>query len=152
VTNAAPEKIWFHSKNPETGWLSNFSPHRFDLDDRAWPSVEHYYQAQKFPGQPVAERIRAAAKPVIALKLAQVHAASRRSDWDSVKINVMARALEAKFAGNRTLRAKLLETGDSELIHLSKSDKFWGRSEEGEGANQLGELLMALRTKLRAGS
>ena len=38
---------FYHPDNPH-GWLSNFSPHGFHLDGHDWPTVEHYFQAQKF--------------------------------------------------------------------------------------------------------
>lgn len=43
-------KVW-----DRYGALSNFSPHPVRLPDaggtpRDWPTVEHYYQAQKFAG------------------------------------------------------------------------------------------------------
>ncbi len=144
-----PDEIWFTSKDPQTGWLSNFSPHGFELSGLRWPSVEHYYQAQKYPGNPVAARIRAAEKPAIARKIGQDRSLSVRPDWNEAKTQVMARAVGAKFEQNRALREKLLATGAAELIHFSKSDPFWGRDRDGKGENRLGEILMALREELR---
>jgi hypothetical protein len=53
-----PMAIWFYSKSPEYGWLSNFSEHAFTLDGVRWPSVEHFYQEQKYVGTAAADRIR----------------------------------------------------------------------------------------------
>jgi len=142
-------EIWFHSKDPETSWLSNFSPNGFELSATRWPSVEHYYQAQKYPNDPVFARIRAAEKAAIARKIGQDRSLSPRTDWNEIKIEVMATAIRAKFTQNRALRAKLLATDAAELIHFSKSDKFWGRERDGAGQNRLGELFMALREDLR---
>jgi ribA/ribD-fused uncharacterized protein len=140
--------ICFYSKSPEYGWLSNFSEHGFSLDGVSWPSVEHYYQAQKYAGTEAAERIRQADSPLKARKAGQDRSLVPRPDWDAVKEEVMRRAVRAKFEQNRRLREQLLATGEEELIHESGSDRFWGRSKEGAGENRLGAILMEVREAL----
>ncbi len=141
--------IWFNSKSPEYGWLSNFSEHPFVLDGLRWPSVEHYYQAQKYAGTEAAERIRRADSPLKARKAGQDRSLSPRADWDATKEAVMRRAVRAKFEQHRRLRELLLATGDEELVHQSGSDLFWGHSPEGVGENRLGRILMEVRRDLR---
>jgi hypothetical protein len=141
--------ILFYSKSPEYGWLSNFSEHGFTLDGVRWPSVEHFYQAQKYAGTDAAERIRRADTPRKARKAGQDRSLSPRSDWDGVKEAVMRRAVRAKFEQNRRVRELLLATGDEELVHETSSDLFWGRSPEGVGDNRLGAILMEVRQALR---
>jgi N-glycosidase YbiA len=48
--------IWCYSKTPGYEWLSNFADCRFTLDGVRWPSIEHYYQAQKYAGSPLAPK------------------------------------------------------------------------------------------------
>ena len=40
--------IRFFSKSETHREFSNFAPFPIDLDGKRWPTVEHYYQAQKF--------------------------------------------------------------------------------------------------------
>jgi ribA/ribD-fused uncharacterized protein len=141
--------IWFNSKSPEYRWLSNFSEHPFVLDGLRWPSVEHYYQAQKYAGTEAAERIRRAESPLKARKAGQDRSLSPRADWDGSKEQVMRGAVRAKFEQHRRLRELLLATEDEELIHQSGSDLFWGRNAEGLGENRLGSILMEVRQELR---
>jgi ribA/ribD-fused uncharacterized protein len=141
--------IWFYSKSPEYGWLSNFSEDGFRLAGVRWPSVEHFYQAQKYAGTEAAERIRRAETPLKARKAGQDRSLHPRADWDAVKEEVMRQAIRAKFEQNRRLRDLLLATGDEELVHESSSDLFWGRSREGVGENRLGAILMEVRQELR---
>ena len=141
--------IWFYSKSADSSWLSNFSEHPIVLEGIRWPSVEHYYQAQKYAGTEAAERIRRAASAQQARKAGQDRSLSPRPDWDTHKEEVMGRAVRAKFEQHRQLRELLLATGDEELIHQSGSDLFWGRSPEGVGENRLGLILMAVRQALR---
>lgn len=42
------------------GCFSDFSAHGFELDGHAWPSSEHYFQAQKFTDTRHADLIRPA--------------------------------------------------------------------------------------------
>ena len=63
--------ISFYSKSPEYGWLSNFSEHGFTLEGVRWPSVEHFYQAQKYAGAETQDRIRKADTPRKARKAGQ---------------------------------------------------------------------------------
>jgi N-glycosidase YbiA len=142
--------IQFSSKSVEFGWLSNFSPDAFTLDGVRWPSVEHYYQAQKFAGTQVADRIRRADTPLKARKAGQDRSLVPRSDWDEVKEDVMRHALQAKFAQNRRVRDRLVATGDEVLIHESGSDLWWGQNPDGAGANRLGVIIMEIRAALRS--
>jgi hypothetical protein len=72
-----------------------------------------------------------------------------RADWDAVKLDIMRRAVEAKFAQNRQARERLLATGEEEVIHESKTDLFWGQSRDGLGDNHLGAIIMEVRKALR---
>ena len=42
--------IYFYSVREEYGCFSNFSAHAITLKGKRWPTTEHYFQAQKFPG------------------------------------------------------------------------------------------------------
>lgn len=143
--------IWFYSKSPSHSWLSNFSDHAVLIDGVRWPSVEHYYQAQKYDDAATRELIMSAATALEAKKKGSNRSLSVRSDWDDVKESVMRKAVLAKFEQHRLLRSQLLETGEEMLCHESNDDLFWGCTRDGIGENRLGKILIDLRSKLHAG-
>ena len=68
-----------------------------------------------------------------------------REDWLEVRTIEMWKVLQAKFDGHPDLLAKLVATGDEEIIEGNTwNDKFWGVC-NGEGRNHLGTMLMAIR-------
>ena len=68
-----------------------------------------------------------------------------REDWNKIKLNTMYEILEAKFEGNPDLLAKLIATGDEEIVEGNTwNDTYWGKC-NGKGENQLGILLMTIR-------
>nr|CAD2208945.1 unnamed protein product [Meloidogyne enterolobii] len=80
--------------------------------------------------------------------------------WRKVKRNVMLTGLRAKFEQNVQLFNMLIETEEALLIEASQTDTFWGIgcSLHGEeiksidnwkGSNQMGNLLMKLRTEFQ---
>ena len=141
--------ILFYSKSPQYFWLSNFSPHGFTLEGLRWSSVEHYYQAHKYPHTATFEQIRNAPTPLKARKTARNRSLVIRSDWSEVKETVMLRGVYAKFEQNRQLRKRLVATGQEKLIHRSAKDLYWGQNDEGSGENRLGKLLMEVRQQLQ---
>lgn len=60
---------FFYSTIGPFGCFSNFSRQGFELDGRYWLTSEHYFQAQKFPDSPHAERIAKARTPKEAARL-----------------------------------------------------------------------------------
>ncbi len=144
--------IFFFSKSTDYAWLSNFSEHAITLDGQRWPSVEHFYQAQKYVDQQIVQRIRQSDSPQKARKTGQDRSLVTRPDWESTKVSVMQRAVSAKFEQHRRLKDLLAKTGAEEIVHQSSSDLFWGRNETGEGENRLGELIMEIRKDLASRS
>lgn len=75
-----------------------------------------------------------------------------RQDWDRVKVDKMRDAVLVKFVANPELAAKLLATGEEELIEGNKrGDTFWGVAPPppfGKGQNMLGKVLMETRDLL----
>lgn len=141
------EIIKFYRQGDPWGEFSNFSAHPIELDGQRWPTSEHYFQAQKFNDPETREKIRTAPGPGAAARLGR-RLPGLRSDWEEVKESVMLDALRAKFTQHRRLRAKLLSTGDAELVEHTKNDSYWADGGDGSGQNRLGVLLMQLRAEL----
>jgi len=146
------KRILFYKVNEPYGGFSNFSPHPIELKGLAWPTSEHYFQAQKFVGTEHEEVIRAAKSPMVAARMGRSRQRPLRPQWESVKDEIMREALRAKFAQHSSLRALLLSTGDAELVEHTTNDRYWADGGDGSGRNRLGELLMELRSELRTES
>lgn len=123
----------------EHDFLSNFFG-----DDGT--DVERYYQSEKTINPKDRFTILMATSPAQAKKLGRQ--VKMRSGWDDMKLEVMRELLEWKFS-DPELAAKLLATGDEELVEGNTwGDTYWGIC-RGKGENHLGRLLMDIRGQLR---
>lgn len=144
------EPIRFYHSDQLWGWLSNFSHHAVCVHDRVWPSVEHYYQSQKFIGTLNEEAIRLAETPTQAkLRAEELGKTHRREDWELVKEQIMLDGLRAKFRQHPDLGRMLLRTAERTLAEHTALDSYWGDGGNGAGKNRLGVLLMQVRAELR---
>lgn len=129
----------------EYAFLSNFYSSPIQYEGIVYPTVEHMFQALKALDMETRKKIANAATPGQAKRLGR--SVALREDWEEVKVDVMRTALQLKFS-NPALRAKLIATGDAELIEGNTwNDRFWGVC-RGTGKNMLGLLLMELRCSL----
>jgi len=72
-----------------------------------------------------------------------------RSDWESVKFEIMKSIVTEKFKQNPTLLKKLKETGDKDLFEANYwNDRIWGCDPDGNGQNKLGKILIEVRKDL----
>jgi ribA/ribD-fused uncharacterized protein len=75
-----------------------------------------------------------------------------REGWADYRLRAMGDALAAKFTQNPELGQALLTTGEARLVEGNTwGDTYWGVY-RGRGDNQLGRLLMGLRSLLREAS
>ncbi|XP_006648632.1 riboflavin biosynthesis protein PYRR, chloroplastic [Oryza brachyantha] len=155
--------ISFYKTWDTFGAFSNFSPHPIHMPDETgdyftWLTVEHYYQAHKFIGvdspqaREIIQEIKLAKSPEEAARIGRTRQREFqelvRPDWDSIKTDVMYRAIKCKFSTYSHLTDMLLSTAGSVLVEASPHDLFWGGGREGEGMNYLGRLLMQLRSEI----
>jgi ribA/ribD-fused uncharacterized protein len=117
-----------------------------EADPKVWPSVEHYYQAMKFPSEPeYQEQIRQSPSAATAKKMGNSPTHSLRGDWEQIKDRVMKAALVEKFKQNPTLLSLLQKTDPKPIHYISKVDAYWGT----KGLNRLGALLEEVRRDLK---
>jgi ribA/ribD-fused uncharacterized protein len=140
---------FYRERDLPYGCFSNFSKHGFELDGRRWPTVEHYFQAWKFPGHAQFDAIRTVKSPMEAKWLGNARKTPLRADWEQVKDDIMRQAVRAKFAANDDIRAVLLGTGEARIVEDAKNDYYWGIGATGNGKNMLGKILMEVRAELR---
>jgi ribA/ribD-fused uncharacterized protein len=140
--------IEFSSKSLKYSEFSNFYAAPFVIDGQTWQTVEHYFQAAKFLGDPLQELIRTAKTPQQAKKLGRTRSPAFRADWETVKESVMEIALKAKFTQNQPLADLLKSTGNTELREKAFWDSYWGTGRNGRGRNRMGHLLQDLRDNL----
>src|SRR5580704_7181984 len=75
----ADNRIQYFGRDREMfGFLSHFHPSPIQLDGEVWPTVEHYYQAQKSSDPAYRQAIRDALHPGMAKRLAPPPAAPSR--------------------------------------------------------------------------
>jgi ribA/ribD-fused uncharacterized protein len=138
--------IYFYSPRGKYGFLANFSNHPIAIEGEIWQTVEHYYQAQKFPTEPsILSEVKAAQTPAQAKGTARKYHKHVRPDWSRIKETVMHRAVEAKFVQHPELVARLLATEGAKIVELARDDAYWGVGPDGHGLNRMGEIIMHLR-------
>ncbi|BAY26076.1 hypothetical protein NIES2100_58870 [Calothrix sp. NIES-2100] len=144
--------IYFYKVWQPYGCFSNFSPHGIKIQGTYWPTVEHYYQAQKFVGSidaVIIPVIHNARTPEEAAALGRCSSRQIRADWCQVKTQVMREAVLKKFLTHAEIRDILLDTGDEILVENSPNDYFWGCGVNQTGENHLGKVLMSVREEIR---
>lgn len=154
VSETEDNRILFYNRDREQyGFLSNFHPSPFVLDGQQWPDVEHYYVAMKSTDPQYQQQVLSLPTPGKAKRFGSPEKMVKagfalRPDWEQVKLQLMFRAVMAKFAQNAQLAQALKATGNAELIEDSLTDLFWGSGADGSGKNWLGQMLMQVRSKL----
>mmetsp|Transcript_64634 Transcript_64634/g.182256 ORF Transcript_64634/g.182256 Transcript_64634/m.182256 type:complete len:196 (+) Transcript_64634:2-589(+) len=140
----------------EVAHTDNFFEATFVLDGVQWPTCEHFYQAAKFAederaqARSAVEEIRSAPSPHRAWSRAQRHGELLREDWEYVKVNVMYRAVAAKYSQYPEYAKELAATTGG--IQTAVSTVDWQRMnrlilervrEEARSADQRNEKRLA---------
>lgn len=127
-------------------FLSNFYESYTTINHIVYPTIEHFFQAQKAMNIEERNSIIEASSPDIAKAIGRK--VQLRPDWEEIKDQVMYDGVKAKFTKNPILKIKLLATGDAELIEGNWwNDTYWGVC-KGVGKNKLGQILMRVRDEL----
>lgn len=133
----------------ENEYLTNFYPSIVVVDNEAYPTVEHAFQAAKTDDLTLKAKIRSASTAREAKKIGST--VPLIQDWDQKRLDVMASLVNQKFTEHLDLKLRLLATGNRELIQGNTyKDRFWGQDQSGVGENHLGKILMAVRAQIRA--
>lgn len=133
----------------EYRWLSNFWKASVEYEGMVFPTVENAYQAAKVLDREQ-RHVFKNVKPAEAKRLGS-KVMDRGDDWKDVNLGIMRHLVRQKFFRHNNLRRLLLGTGDSYIVEENNwGDKFWG-AVNGDGENNLGQIIMGVREELRAG-
>lgn len=146
--NRRKQTIKFSGPAGRLGYLSNSYQAVFYEEGISWPSVEHYFQAHKFPNIPYYDIIRTAPTPEKAKEYGRSSKYKILSNWDKIREDIMRNAMRLKFSQNLILREALKDTKNNHIEYDSDED-FWGNGTKGNGQNLMGECLMAIREELK---
>lgn len=139
-------KFW-KTRDPY-GCFSNFSKHSIIVDDKIYPTTEHFYQSKKFLDPESQEKIRLLKTARESKDIASAMQ-GLRPDWEEVKYGIMMDALRYKVQQHEEIKQELLNTGDEEIGEDSPYDFVWGIGADGTGKNLLGKAWMEVREELR---
>jgi hypothetical protein len=130
-------------------FLSNYyaTALTIEYEGETYKSVEHAYQAAKTDNQEIRLKIKNAPAPGDAKRLGK--GIILKEDWDDKKYDIMEKLVRYKFTMNKEMGERLLKTGDVQLIEGNTwGDVYWGVC-NGKGQNNLGKILMGVRSELR---
>ena len=150
------ETVSFRRTKEKFGGLSNMaSGFTVNVNGVRILTSEALYQACRYPDRPDVQRLIIEQRsPMTAKMKGKRYLHHTRSDWSSVRVNVMRWCLRVKLAQNRdNFGELLLSTGDAPIVEDSRKDDFWGAKRVNGllvGINALGRLLMELREELKS--
>ncbi|MEI6042024.1 MAG: NADAR family protein [bacterium] len=151
------EKFAIHNENEIKGFfgeyrfLSNFWPAKVFLDNVEYSSVELAYQAAKW--KPESRQFFSTCTELdsIDFNRQNIPDGYPTAIWDSIKLSIMEDLVKQKFDPkiNPENYQKLQSTNNKHLEEMNWwGDIFWGTTENGDGENNLGKLLMAVRKNI----
>lgn len=130
--------------------FSNVHPAKIMYKGYVFPSVEHFFQAMKFPESEWASMIRMTWQQT----KAKGKDTSFRPNWHDIKYQVMEWGLRQKFRYGTDNANKLIAHGDPLVEWNYWHDNDWGNCTCGrlecqvEGQNNLGKILTRIRDDL----
>ena len=132
----------------EYRFLSNFFPSPFVYEDISYPTVEHFFQAQKTLDY--SERLRISKYKTPGVAKREGRKLLLRENWEEMKQQIMMLGLMYKFMKHPVLSEKLKQTTGEYLEEGNRwGDTYWGTDlSTGIGKNTLGKMLMAIRALL----
>ncbi|KAE8231928.1 hypothetical protein CF326_g3048 [Tilletia indica] len=145
-----PVKIFFGVETEPFFFLSNFFPSTLSFGPHKFLTAEALFQAAKF-GSWTALRDSIIKTTWAEDMMDKVQRWSKHvpHDWEERRLEVMKEVQTLKYAQYEQLRARLIQTGDCDLIYKSNTDNFFGCGQDGQGLNHLGRILMDIRTSSR---
>ena len=72
-----------------------------------------------------------------------------KSNWETIKLDVMEEGLFNKYMQNKDICQKLLNTGNRKIVEATTKEFYWGCGIDGTGKNQFGNLLVKVRERIR---
>lgn len=133
----------------EYRFLSNFWPCKLNIDGINFTSVEQYYQYQKSNDTEYRNKILSCKTPGQTKRLSKTITITNQ--FIKNRLSIMEKGVTEKFRQNPELKTKLLLTGNVELQEGNRwKDTFWGVNlYTGKGENNLGKILMKVRSSLQ---
>jgi len=156
--------VLFHGPGEDKGEFrafSNMAEYPIQIEDKRYPTVEHYFQAMKandFGDTAMLDKIMKTPSAKAVKALGKKVKNFVKEKWDADKVDIMKRAVRAKFVQHPELQKQLIATEDRKIGEADARNTFWGigTSEATEkskdptkwkGQNQLGKIMMDLRTE-----
>ncbi len=154
--------VCFHNPAEENGYLSNWYPSSFTVNNVNFSSMEQYMMYKKavcFGDENTAGKILATDDVTEIKALGRLVTNYNESYWNGVRQIVVFEGLIAKFSQNENLKKQLKATENCILAECAVKDKIWGiglsmkdpnRFEiyKWNGQNLLGYALMMVRERL----
>ncbi len=154
--------ICFHNPDEENGYLSNWYPSCFTMDEIVFSSMEQFMMYRKaicFHDNNIATQILEKDGAARIKDLGRRVSGYDENHWNGVRQLIVYEGLLAKFSQNDKLREQLKATGNAVLAECAVKDRIWGIGlsmddpnrldrVKWKGQNLLGYALMMARDRL----
>ena len=169
VKDLLPQNVFTPSESGVTAFftknspLSNHFSSKFSENGISFLSAEQsfmYKKAMHFKDHTTAQNIIESTTPGQAKQLGKNIQGFRSKEWSKVSEEFLFTSMHAKFSQNDQLRSFLLQTGKTQLVEASPTDKVWGAGlslnntnifipDHWKGKNLAGKVLMRVRQTLQ---
>ena len=139
----------FFSRHDAHELLGSASSHPFTLDNKQWPTAEHYYQAMLFDNSKIQDQILALPDAKSVQTFSKWRFFQKKKGWKKLRQVLMTRAIYTKCKTYPEVAEKLLATADNKLVENSAYDYFWGCGRDRRAENTYGKVMMNVREKLK---